>query len=52
MIKSDATDSIIDRKISERDEICLELDSNTCNNVLDDQGNTVVGKRNGGVERD
>lgn len=38
MIKSDATDSIIDRKISERDEVCLELDLNTCNNVLDDKG--------------
>lgn len=52
MIKSDVTDSIIDRKISERDEVCSELARNTCNNVLDDKGNAVVGKGNGGVERD
>ena len=43
MIKSDSTASINDRKISKRDEMCLELDldSNTYNSVLDDKGDTM-----------
>lgn len=41
IIKSDATDSIIDRKSSERDKICLKLDSNIYSIILLDQGNIV-----------
>lgn len=41
IIKSDATDSIIDRKSSERDKICLKLDSNIYSSILLDQGNIV-----------